>query len=74
MPSVLSLAKTQLEEAFEKQKSLGWDVSRSWIIAHLFVEGVQKVDLESPLEDFVVGDEVCAALTKVELTLAGRQW
>lgn len=67
-------AKSQLETAFDQQKSLGWDVSRAWITAHLFTSGVQNIVLESPGEDVVIADDACAALTNVELTLAGRNW
>lgn len=72
--TVLEEAKNQLEKAFEAQKSLGWDVSTSWITAHLFVEGIQKIELESPQNDIVIADDACAALKCQQLTFAGRIW
>ena len=72
--ATLDTAKAQLEAAFDQQKSLGWDVTKAWITANLFTTGIQNIALESPAEDVVVGDDACAALTGVELTLAGRTW
>lgn len=74
LESVLDTAQTRLETAFNAQKSLGWDVTKSWIHAHLFVEGIQNIELESPLNDILVADDACAALKSCELTLAGRAW
>lgn len=72
--TVLITAQKQLESAFDAQKSLGWDVSTSWITAHLFVDGIQKIELESPQSDIVVADDACAALKCQQLTFAGRIW
>ncbi|GHS91318.1 hypothetical protein AGMMS49949_01500 [Alphaproteobacteria bacterium] len=72
--NILEKAKTQLETAFESQKSLGWDVSKSWLIAHLFVEGLQNITLTTPATDITIADDACAALTSVTLTLGGRTW
>jgi phage-related baseplate assembly protein len=72
--SVLNIAKAKLETAFESQKNLGWDVSKSWIIANLFVDGIQNITLKSPANDVAIADDACAALTSVTLTFGGRQW
>lgn len=72
--TVLEDAKNQLEKAFESQKSLGWDVSTSWITAHLFVEGIQKIELDSPQADLEIADDACAALKCQQLSFAGRRW
>jgi phage-related baseplate assembly protein len=71
---VLATAKTKLEAAFEAKKSLGWDVSKAWLIANLFVEGIQNIALTSPANDVAIADDACAALTSVTLTFGGRQW
>ncbi len=55
-------------------KSLGWDVTKSWLNAYLYVEGIQNIELESPLDDLLVADDACTALKSCELTLAGRTW
>jgi phage-related baseplate assembly protein len=53
---------------------LGWNLTRSWIIAHLFAQGVQRIELLSPLEDIIVLDHECVALDSIELTMGGRDW
>ncbi|TVS95216.1 baseplate assembly protein J, partial [Wolbachia pipientis] len=46
--------KKQFIEKFEASKRLGWSITRSWIIANLFVDGVSNVELLEPKEDVVV--------------------
>jgi phage-related baseplate assembly protein len=72
--SVLAAAQAKLEAAFEAQKSLGWDVSKSWLIANLFVDGIQNITLTSPANDIPIADDACAALTSATLTFGGRNW
>jgi phage-related baseplate assembly protein len=72
--NVLNTAKSKLETAFESQKSLGWDVSKSWLIANLFVDGIQNITLTSPTTDVAIADDACAALTSINLVFGGRQW
>ncbi|MDR1207837.1 MAG: hypothetical protein LBJ89_00635, partial [Holosporales bacterium] len=67
-------AKNKLESAFESQKSLGWDVSRSWLIANLFTDGIQNITLTTPASDVSIADDACAALTSVTMAFGGRQW
>lgn len=74
LESVLETAQDRLEAAFNTQKSLGWDVTKSWLNAYLYVEGIQNIELESPLDDLLVADDACTALKSCELTLAGRTW
>ncbi|WP_265030436.1 baseplate assembly protein [Wolbachia endosymbiont (group B) of Athalia cordata] len=59
--------KKQFIEKFELAKRLGWNVTRSWIIANLFVEGVENVELIEPREDVVVLGNECAVLSHVKL-------
>ncbi|GKV91753.1 baseplate assembly protein [Pectobacterium carotovorum] len=47
-------AETRLQAYITAQHRLGRDVRRSAIFAALHVEGVQRVDLESPVEDIVL--------------------
>ncbi|WP_214303499.1 MULTISPECIES: baseplate assembly protein [unclassified Wolbachia] len=61
--------KKQFIEKFELAKRLGWNVTRSWIIANLFVEGVENVELIEPKEDVVVLGNECAALRNLEIEL-----
>ncbi|WP_353277840.1 baseplate J/gp47 family protein [Wolbachia endosymbiont (group A) of Agelastica alni] len=59
--------KKQFIEKFEASKKLGWSITRSWIIANLFVEGVENVELIEPREDVVVLGNECAVLGHVKL-------
>ncbi|WP_265039208.1 baseplate assembly protein [Wolbachia endosymbiont (group A) of Yponomeuta plumbellus] len=59
--------KKQFIKKFELAKRLGWNVTRSWIIANLFVEGVENVELIEPKEDVVVLGNECAVLGHVKL-------
>ncbi|WP_353274239.1 MULTISPECIES: baseplate J/gp47 family protein [unclassified Wolbachia] len=61
--------KKQFIEKFELAKRLGWSVTRSWIIANLFVDGVKNVELIEPKEDVVVLGNECAALRNLEIEL-----
>ncbi|WP_265029681.1 baseplate assembly protein [Wolbachia endosymbiont (group A) of Philonthus cognatus] len=59
--------KKQFIKKFEASRRLGWSVTRSWIIANLFVEGVENVELIEPKEDVVVLGNECAVLGYVKL-------
>lgn len=66
-PDVIETVKKQFIEKFESTKRLGWSVTKSWIIANLFVEGVENVELIEPKEDVVVLGNECAGLRSLEL-------
>lgn len=57
---------------FDQNRGLGWDLTRSWIIAHLFMEGVQRVELAQPIENIVAPENACVAIGSLNLNLAGR--
>ncbi len=59
--------KKQFIKKFEANRRLGWSVTRSWIIANLFVEGVENVELIEPKEDVVVLGNECGVLGHVKL-------
>ncbi|MDX5526490.1 MAG: baseplate J/gp47 family protein [Wolbachia endosymbiont of Andrena nigroaenea] len=59
--------KKQFIKKFEGSKRLGWSVTRSWIIANLFVEGVENVELIEPKEDVVVLGNECANLRNLKV-------
>ncbi|WP_143688959.1 baseplate assembly protein [Wolbachia endosymbiont of Laodelphax striatellus] len=61
--------KKQFIKKFELAKRLGWSVTRSWIIANLFVEGVENVELIEPKEDVVVLGNECANLRNLKIEL-----
>ncbi|WP_264685638.1 baseplate assembly protein [Wolbachia endosymbiont (group B) of Watsonalla binaria] len=59
--------KEQFIKKFEASRRLGWNVTRSWIIANLFVEGVENVELIEPREDVVVLGNECAFLKSLNV-------
>lgn len=59
--------KKQFIKKFEASKRLGWNVTKSWIIANLFVEGVENVELIEPRENVMVLGNECAVLSHVKL-------
>jgi phage-related baseplate assembly protein len=68
-PEFLNTIKTTFRNAFDKIAGLGVSISRSWIISNLFLDGVQDVELSSPLADVDVSETSCARLVNLELIL-----
>jgi phage-related baseplate assembly protein len=71
---IVEIAKTAFIKALNETKGLGWNLTRSWIIAHLFAQGVQRIDLLNPLQDLIVQDHECIALENIHLEIGGRDW
>ena len=65
----LSSIKNSFRKSFDKIAGLGVSISRSWIISNLFLDGVQDVELLSPLADVDVSETSCARLIDVELAV-----
>ncbi|WP_265017326.1 MULTISPECIES: baseplate assembly protein [unclassified Wolbachia] len=68
-PDIIETVKKQFIEKFETTKRLGWNVTKSWIIANLFVDGVENVELIEPREDVVVLGNECAFLKSLNVEL-----
>jgi phage-related baseplate assembly protein len=66
---VIEMAKKQFIEKFESAKGLGSNVTKSWIIANLFVEGMQNVELIEPSKDIVVQGNESTLLNSLEIEL-----
>jgi phage-related baseplate assembly protein len=64
--------QVSLQAAFTAASGLGWDVTRSWLIAQLHPAGVQRVVLTAPAADVVCGPSQAPALGAITLTMAGR--
>jgi phage-related baseplate assembly protein len=62
----------RLTSAFDNASGLGWNVTRSWLIAQLHPAGVQRVVLTEPAADVVCGPSQAPALGSITLTMAGR--
>lgn len=63
----IEAARKQFIEKFESSKKLGWNITKSWIIANLFVEGAQNVELIEPKEDVEINGNECAALGNLKV-------
>jgi phage-related baseplate assembly protein len=61
-----------LSAAFAAASGLGWDVTRSWLIAQLHPPGVQRVVLTAPAADVICSSSQAPALGAITLTMAGR--
>ncbi len=68
-PDIIETVKKKFIEKFGTTKRLGWKVTRSWIIANLFMEGVENVELIEPREDIVVKGNECAFLKSLNVEL-----
>ncbi len=68
-PDIIETMKKKFIEKFGTTKRLGWKVTRSWIIANLFMEGVENVELIEPREDIVVKGNECAFLKSLNVEL-----
>lgn len=71
---IITQAKTRLNNAIAEQIRLGWDLTRSWIMGNLFVEGMQKIEIISPAQDIEIAENECVAIDSVQLTLKDRRW
>lgn len=68
---VMAAAKASLQKYIASQTRLGRDIRRSAIYAALHVEGVQRVELTSPLEDVVLDKTQAAFCIEWRVTNGG---
>jgi len=61
-----------LQQALAAQAGLGWDLTRSWLIARLQWPGVHKVELLSPTADARASANQAVRLSGLNLEFAGR--
>lgn len=69
---VLTQVRDTFAEKFDAHRSLGQDITLSWIISQLHVTGVHRVIVNSPTERIIIGDDECAALADFTFTYQGR--
>ncbi|HEV7293099.1 MAG TPA: baseplate J/gp47 family protein [Devosia sp.] len=72
--SVLADMVTNLRAAWSRDMLLGRDLSRSWLMAKLQVDGVQRVELVAPTSDISIPFNRAAALGAVTLAKMGRNY
>lgn len=71
---IVDQMKAKLQAAWAAQMVLGRDVTRSWLIASLMLDGVHKVDIVAPAADVVVPFNQAAALGVITLNVMGRAY
>jgi phage-related baseplate assembly protein len=72
--AILTQMQTALTAAWAASMGLGRDVTRSWLISKLMLDGVQRVDIVSPASDVVVPFNQAAALGTITLSNQGRAY
>lgn len=72
--TILDQMSAALTAAWTEQIVLGRDVTRSWIIAKLSLDGVQKIEIVAPVADVIVPPFQAAALGTITLNNMGRAY
>ncbi|WP_208438011.1 baseplate J/gp47 family protein [Bartonella taylorii] len=71
---VLEKAEQNLRAEWARAQRLGRDLSLSWILSRLMVEGVHHVNITSPLTDILVAPDEAVALGDIVLSERGRAY
>nr|WP_284732791.1 baseplate J/gp47 family protein [Larsenimonas rhizosphaerae] len=69
---ILAASRARAAAYVAEQRRLGRDIRLSAVYAALHVEGVQRVELQSPTADVVLDDSQASHCTGVTLTLGGN--
>lgn len=72
--TILDQMRAALAAAWAEQIVLGRDVTRSWLVAKLSLDGVQKVEIVSPAADVIMPPYQAAALGTITLNDMGRAY
>lgn len=71
---VLEKAEQNLREEWARTWRLGRDLSLSWILSRLMVEGVHHVEITQPCKDILVAPHEAIALGEIALSLRGHAY
>ncbi|WP_273722068.1 baseplate J/gp47 family protein [Bartonella sp. ML71XJBT] len=71
---VLERAEQNLRAEWARAQRLGRDLSISWILSRLMVEGVHHVNITHPCEDILVAPDEAVALGDIVLSKRGRAY
>lgn len=72
--TVVAAMQASLAAAWDRDMLLGRDLSRSWLISKLQVDGVQRINLLTPAADIIMPFNQAAARGAVTLTPMGRDY
>jgi phage-related baseplate assembly protein len=70
--TVIDTIASDLAVSFNAARGLGWDVTKSWLVAQMQVSGVHHVELVTPSANVSVAPYQCAALRNVTINYSGR--
>lgn len=69
--AILDGLADSIRAAFAAEGGLGWDLTPSWLVSRLHVQGVQRVELQSPGSTVVADSGTAVAFGNVTVNLAG---
>lgn len=70
-PLILNGLEARIRADFRDAAGLGWDLTPSWLISRLHIQGVQRVELISPTAVVAADSTTAVALGEFTLTMAG---
>ena len=69
--AVLSGIEAAIRQAVEDEGGLGWDLTLSWLIKNIHVDGVQRVELVTPTTNQVADDDTAISIGTFTLNNVG---
>lgn len=64
---IIAQSREQCRQQLAAHQRLGWSLTRSWLIAALFIEGMEKIDLREPVKDITVPEDGMVIVSDIEL-------
>ena len=71
---VLDKARNDFPVLFNSARGMGWNLTKSWIVRQLHLEGVQEVEIMEPTENINVDEFQSVALGTVNIAMGERKW
>jgi phage-related baseplate assembly protein len=71
---VLDKAREDFPILFNSARGMGWNLTKSWIVRQLHLEGVQEVEILQPSENISVDEFQSVALGTVNIAMGERKW
>ncbi len=70
--AVLQQARRQCHQQWQRTQGLGQSLTRAWLIAHLFMEGMAQLEVITPAKDVVVHPNGIVIITQITLQCQGE--
>ena len=71
---VLDKARNDFPALFNSARGMGWNLTKSWIVRQLHLEGIQEVEILQPTENINVDEFQSVALGAVNIAMGERKW